>query len=261
MHNINSSRISIFLRDKKMLHAATTAMAAAVANALGTENVSHDEPSVQIENAPPTEPAPPVEPEVVDPLFAQADTKKTNAKRCKRSEKAGLVFPISRVSKIMRKQTAAKRITADSQIFVTGAAEYIAAEVIEAAISEAINASNGKKNKVKTIKPRHILLAIRNDKELDSFFRNIHVADGGVVPYINPVLLKKKDGKKKAKKADAAAAAPEETAAAEEEEEEEEEEVEAPKPAKTKASKKTKKTVKDEPSVAEKPKKKAKKEK
>jgi histone H2A len=42
-----------------------------------------------------------------------------------------------------------------------------------------------KDNKKNRINPRHILLAIRNDEELNRLLANATIADGGVLPHIN----------------------------------------------------------------------------
>ncbi|KAL6867714.1 hypothetical protein ACP4OV_015738 [Aristida adscensionis] len=44
--------------------------------------------------------------------------------------------------------------------------------------------------------PRHVLLAIRNDQELEKMLSGVTIAHGGVLPNINPVLLPKKTADK-----------------------------------------------------------------
>ena len=65
----------------------------------------------------------------------------------------------------------------------------MAAEVLELAG----NAS--KDNKKLRITPRFILLAIRNDEELNNLTKDSILAEGGVIPHINPVLLPKSQRK------------------------------------------------------------------
>lgn len=40
--------------------------------------------------------------------------------------------------------------------------------------------------------PRHVQLAIRNDEELNKLLAGVTIAEGGVLPNINAVLLPKK---------------------------------------------------------------------
>ncbi len=67
--------------------------------------------------------------------------------------------------------------------------EYLAAEVLELAGNAA------KDNKKTRVVPRHILLAIRNDEELNKLMSHTTIADGGVLPNINPMLLPSKTKK------------------------------------------------------------------
>lgn len=76
-----------------------------------------------------------------------------------------------------------ERIGTGAPVYLAAVLEYLAAEVLELAGNAA------KDNKKTRIIPRHILLAIRNDEELNRLMANTTIADGGVLPNINPMLL------------------------------------------------------------------------
>jgi histone H2A len=81
------------------------------------------------------------------------------------------------------------RIGTGAPVYLAAVLEYLAAEVLELAGNAA------KDNKKTRIIPRHILLAIRNDEELNRLMANTTIADGGVLPNINQALLPIKSGK------------------------------------------------------------------
>ncbi|XBI41961.1 hypothetical protein VPH35_126360 [Triticum aestivum] len=99
--------------------------------------------------------------------------------------KAGIKFPISRVGRYLRQGRYARRVAALAPVFLAAVLEYLVAEVLEMAGNAA------KDNKKKLITPRHLLLAIRNDNEFSRLLAGVTIAQAGVVPYINPVLLPK----------------------------------------------------------------------
>merc|ERR1719253_1761352 len=101
------------------------------------------------------------------------------------SGKAGLCFPVSRVSKALRKGGYCTRLGAAASIYLTAVLEYITAEIIELA------GNSAKDHKKQRILPRHIQLAIRNDEELNKYMSNVTIANGGVIPNIHSVLLPK----------------------------------------------------------------------
>lgn len=107
-----------------------------------------------------------------------------------RSYKAGLQFPVGRIHRMLRVGTYADRIGAGAPIYLAAVLEYLCAEILELAG----NASRD--NKKRRIIPRHILLAIRNDEELNKLLRDVTVSAGGVLPNIQSVLIPKKSSRK-----------------------------------------------------------------
>ena len=80
----------------------------------------------------------------------------------------------------------AKRYGAGGPVYLTAVIEYMAAEVLELAGNAC------RDNKKKRVTPRHLVLAIRNDEELNKFLGGVTIASGGVLPNIHSVLLPKK---------------------------------------------------------------------
>ena len=77
-----------------------------------------------------------------------------------------------------------KRISQKAAVFTAAVLEYLTAEVVEMAGNAA------KDLKVKRITPRHLLLAVRLDDELDTLI-TATIAGGGVVPHIHKFLIGK----------------------------------------------------------------------
>jgi histone H2A len=68
--------------------------------------------------------------------------------------------------------------------------EYMTAEVLELA-------GNACKDlRARRVTPRHIVLAVRGDEELDNFCGQAVVAGGGVIPHIHKSLINKCSKKK-----------------------------------------------------------------
>ena len=115
---------------------------------------------------------------------------KSGKKSVTKSAKAGLQFPVGRVSRYLKAGKYASRLGSGAPVYLAAVLEYLAAEVLELAGNAA------RDNKKSRIIPRHIQLAIRNDEELSKLLSSVTVASGGVLPNIHSVLLPKKSGKK-----------------------------------------------------------------
>ncbi|XP_065092262.1 histone H2A-like [Ochlerotatus camptorhynchus] len=95
---------------------------------------------------------------------------KVKGKAKSRSSRAGLQFPVGRIHRLLRKGNYAERVGAGAPVYLAAVMEYLAAEVPE--------------------------LAIRNDEELNKLLSGVTIAQGGVLPNIQAVLLPKKTEKK-----------------------------------------------------------------
>lgn len=103
-----------------------------------------------------------------------------------KSSRAGITFPVGRIHRLLRKGHYAERVGAGSAVYLSAVLEYLCAEILELAG----NASRD--NKKQRIAPRHILLAVRNDEELNKLLAGVTISDGGVIPNIQASLLPKK---------------------------------------------------------------------
>ncbi|XP_028911338.1 uncharacterized protein LOC100093260 [Ornithorhynchus anatinus] len=111
---------------------------------------------------------------------------KVRAKAKTRSSRAGLQFPVGRVHRLLRKGNYAERVGAGAPVYLAAVLEYLTAEILELAGNAA------RDNKKTRIIPRHLQLAIRNDEELNKLLGKVTIAQGGVLPNIQAVLLPKK---------------------------------------------------------------------
>jgi len=96
--------------------------------------------------------------------------KTTSNKAVSKSSRAGLQFPVGRVGRLLRHAHYTERVGAGAPVYLAAVLEYLAAEVLELAGNAA------KDNKKTRIVPRHILLAIRNDEELNKLLSNATIA-------------------------------------------------------------------------------------
>jgi len=117
-----------------------------------------------------------------------AGSGKARAKAKTRSSRAGLQFPVGRIHRLLRRGNYAERVGAGAPVYLAAVLEYLSAEILELAGNAA------RDNKKTRIIPRHLQLAIRNDEELNKLLSGVTIAQGGVLPNIQAILLPKKTG-------------------------------------------------------------------
>ncbi|XP_068134042.1 core histone macro-H2A.1 isoform X2 [Hyperolius riggenbachi] len=119
-------------------------------------------------------------------MSSRGGKKKTT--KTSRSAKAGVIFPVGRMLRYIKKGHPKYRIGVGAPVYMAAVLEYLTAEILELAGNAA------RDNKKGRVTPRHILLAIANDEELNQLLKGVTIASGGVLPNIHPELLAKKRG-------------------------------------------------------------------
>uniref|UniRef100_A0A8C5QCE5 Core histone macro-H2A n=1 Tax=Leptobrachium leishanense TaxID=445787 RepID=A0A8C5QCE5_9ANUR len=121
-------------------------------------------------------------------MSSRGGKKKTT--KTSRSAKAGVIFPVGRMLRYIKKGHPKYRIGVGAPVYMAAVLEYLTAEILELAGNAA------RDNKKGRVTPRHILLAVANDEELNQLLKGVTIASGGVLPNIHPELLAKKRGSK-----------------------------------------------------------------
>ncbi|XP_033754346.1 core histone macro-H2A.1-like isoform X2 [Pecten maximus] len=111
-------------------------------------------------------------------------------KATSKSAKAGVLFPVARMRRYLKNMTHHYRIGSGAPVYMAAVIEYLTAEILELAGNAA------RDNKKSRVTPRHILLAVANDEELNQLLKHVTIANGGVLPRILPELLFRKKGSK-----------------------------------------------------------------
>ncbi|XP_026888662.1 core histone macro-H2A.1 isoform X2 [Electrophorus electricus] len=121
-------------------------------------------------------------------MSSRGGKKKTT--KTSRSTKAGVIFPVGRMLRYIKRGLPKYRIGVGAPVYMAAVLEYLTAEILELAGNAA------RDNKKGRVTPRHILLAVANDEELNQLLKGVTIAAGGVLPNIHPELLAKKRGSK-----------------------------------------------------------------
>lgn len=122
---------------------------------------------------------------MLENMFKQFSLSGGRKKRISRSQKAGLMFPVGKVHRLLRNRLC-KRISKYSAVYLTAVLEYLTAEILEMAGNAA---KDFRKNR---ISPRHLFLAFAQDSELDDLtkrFSRKTLSSAGVIPNIHSSLL------------------------------------------------------------------------
>ena len=102
----------------------------------------------------------------------------SKSKKVSKSAKAGLNFPVNRVSKLMRKGKLANRFDSKASVFMTAVLEYLSTEILDLAGDSCKDLNQLR------INPKHISLAVRNDDDLRQILANVTISEGH---YTNPL--------------------------------------------------------------------------
>jgi len=95
-----------------------------------------------------------------------------------RSHRAGLLFPVSRIERKLKKGRYANRISETAPVFLAAALEYLVSEVLELAGDSA--RSNGHQR----ITPRDVKNALHCDDELDKLTKDV------IIPFAGGCVVK-----------------------------------------------------------------------
>jgi histone H2A len=113
-----------------------------------------------------------------------------SSKQVYRSSRAGLQFPVGRLSRFLKHEDTLKELEQVHLFIWLLYSNILAAELLELAGNAA------RDNKKTRIIPRHLQLAVRNDEELNKLMADATLPEGGVLPHINAGLVSIKGIKK-----------------------------------------------------------------
>ena len=122
---------------------------------------------------------------------SKSNPKKKSSDRLTAAQKAGITFPPTRCTRLLRKNAVVDRVSAKAGVLLASVLEGLLAELAEAAGDVAKEQGN------KRIKPRHIMLAVKADDQLSDLFGSSTISNSGVIPNLHPTLETTGRAKKK----------------------------------------------------------------
>ena len=108
------------------------------------------------------------------PKRASQSGKNTRKKPVSGNVKAGTLYPVGRLNRLLKEARLAERTSSSAGAFMAGVLEYLTAEILELAGDVC------EQSKKKTISPKHINLGIRNDEEFQKLIHHVTIAAGSV---------------------------------------------------------------------------------
>ncbi len=124
-------------------------------------------------------------------MSARESSKTTRSKKRTKSSRAGVIFPVGRMHRYLQERKDTRRVSALASVYLAAVVEYLVSNVFEHTVKVSI-ASGGKR-----IVPRHIQLAVRNNKPLDTLLAKVTIPGSGVNPHIHEALLRPVQRKRK----------------------------------------------------------------
>ena len=116
-----------------------------------------------------------------------------------RSSRAGLQFPVGRIHRLLRKGNYAERVDAGAPVYLAAVLAYLSAEILELAGNAA---RDNKKTKLRqesspvTFNSAFNWPSVITKSQTSLILAGVTIAQGGVLPNIQAVLLPKKTEKK-----------------------------------------------------------------
>jgi histone H2A len=106
----------------------------------------------------------------------KAKGKATKSRQSSRSAKAGLTFPVGRISRLLKKGRYADRVGSGAPVYLAAVLEYLVAEILEVAVMIT------RQKKKTRIVPRFIFLGLKEDEEFKKLFASSIITCSGVKP-------------------------------------------------------------------------------
>merc|ERR1712072_341733 len=95
---------------------------------------------------------------------------KSGAKKTTGSSKAGVHFPVARLTRLIRQGRYCPRVSASAGAFMAAVLDYLVREIVDPSGELAA------KDKMTRLKPKHINLAVRGDHELSKLMATTQIS-------------------------------------------------------------------------------------